>query len=147
MKRLIDATSFTAHLAVLRGGDAVYIEKSEPRGFFRLNTWIGQRIHIHTSAVGKALVCELAKTNVQDIWRRGAPRRTSSTITSFRRFWSELRNTTQRAYALDDEEDQIGGRCVAVPIRSGSGKVIAALGISAMTEHLSMVEAHRMGRD
>ena len=147
MRRLIEGTSLTSHLAVLRGGDAVYIEKREPNGFFRLNTWVGQRVYVHTSAVGKALVCELPKAELQDIWRRGLPARTPNTVSSFRAFWAELRRTRERGYALDDEEDQIGGRCVAVPIRAASGQVVASLGISAMTEHLSLSEAQQMSRN
>lgn len=136
MRQLIEGTSLTSHLAVLRGGDAVYIEKQEPNGFFRLNTWVGQRVYIHTSAVGKALVCDLPKADLQDLWKRGLPRRTPKTVTSFRAFWAELRRTRERGHALDDEEDQIGGRCVAVPIRSASGAIVAALGVSAVIDHL-----------
>jgi DNA-binding IclR family transcriptional regulator len=146
MRELIVGTSLTSHLAVLRGGDAVYIEKQEPNGFFRLNTWVGQRVYVHTSAVGKALVCELAKLDVQDIWKRGLPSRTPKTVTSFRAFWSELRRTRERGYALDDEEDQIGGRCVAVPVRAASGAVVAALGVSAVTHHLPSVQVDEVAQ-
>ena len=145
MQELIDGTSFTSHLAVLRGGDAVYIEKREPVGFFRLNTWVGQRVYIHTSAVGKALVCELTKDEVQELWKRGLPQRTLKTATSFRAFWAELKATRERGYALDDEEDQIGGRCAAAPIRTVSGKIIAALGVSAMADHLKTEEMPALG--
>lgn len=145
MQELIDGTSFTSHLAVLRGGDAVYIEKREPVGFFRLNTWVGQRVYIHTSAVGKALVCELTKDEVKDLWKRGLPQRTPKTVTSFRSYWTELKATRERGYALDDEEDQIGGRCVAAPIRTVSGKIIAALGVSAMADHLPTAEMPALG--
>ena len=145
MRQLIAGTSFTSHLAVLRGGDAVYIEKQESGGFFRLNTWVGQRVYIHTSAVGKALVCELRRDEVQDLWRRGLPQRTQNTVRSFQAFWKELRRTRERGYALDDEEDQIGGRCTAAPIRSASGEVIAALGVSAMADHLPTAEMDALG--
>ena len=143
MRELIGGTSLTSHLAVLRGGDAVYIEKQEPNGFFRLNTWVGQRVYVHTSAVGKALVCDLSKNDVQDLWKRGLPPRTPKTVRSFRAFWAELRRTRERGYALDDEEDQIGGRCVAVPIRAASGGIVAALGVSAVTDHLPSSETER----
>lgn len=146
MRKLIEGTSFTSHLAVLRGGDAVYIQKQEPAGFFRLNTWVGQRVYVHTSAVGKALVCELSKDEVREIWKRGLPRRTALTVTSFRSFWNELRRTRERGYAIDDEEDQIGGRCVAVPIRTPSGKLVASLGVSAMSDHLQSSEMDAAGR-
>jgi DNA-binding IclR family transcriptional regulator len=145
MQELIAGTSFSSHLAVLRGGDAVYIEKREPAGFFRLNTWVGQRVYIHTSAVGKALVCELTKDDVQERWKRGLPQRTLNTVTSFRAFWAELKATRERGYALDDEEDQIGGRCVAAPIRTFSGKIIAALGVSATADHVKTEEMPALG--
>lgn len=146
MRDLIGGTSFTSHLAVLRGGDAVYIEKQEPSGFFRLNTWVGQHVYVHTSAVGKALVCELQKAEVQDLWKRGLPARTLNTVTSFRAFWTDLRITRERGYALDDQEDQIGGRCVAVPIRAASGVILAAMGVSAVTDHLPSSDVGEMAR-
>jgi DNA-binding IclR family transcriptional regulator len=146
MRELIAGTSLTSHLAVLRGGDAVYIEKQELNGFFRLNTWVGQHVYVHTSAVGKALVCELSKAEVQDLWKRGLPLRTPKTVTSFRSFWAELRRTRERGYALDDEEDQIGGRCVAVPIRGASGSVVAALGVSAVRDHLPRSETDNLAQ-
>ncbi len=146
MRELIGGTSFTSHLAVLRGEDAIYIEKQEPEGFFRLNTWVGQRVYIHTSAVGKALACELTKDDAQSLWKRGLPRRTAKSATSFRAFWAELRRTRERGYALDDEEDQVGGRCVAAPIRSASGIIIAAIGVSAVAEHLPASEMDALGR-
>lgn len=146
MRKLIEGTSMTCHLAVLRGGDAVYIEKQEPRSFLRLNTWVGQRIYVHSSAVGKSLVCELPKAEAQEIWRRGLPRRTANTVTSFRAFWEELRRTAERGFAIDDQEDQIGGRCVAAPIRSAAGSIIAALGVSGMAEHMPSEEFETWGR-
>lgn len=136
MRNLIRGTFYTSHLAVLRDGEAVYIEKQEPKGFFKLNTWVGQRVYVHTSAVGKVLIAQLSRGEVQEIWRHGLPRRTSRSIKSFQNLWAELCRTRNRGYAVDDEEDQIGGRCVAAPVFSPAGAVVAALGVSAMAAHL-----------
>ena len=55
LRRLVERSGLTAHLAVLDHGEAVYIEKSEAAGFIKLDTWIGRRMDLHSTAVGKAL--------------------------------------------------------------------------------------------
>ena len=136
MRGLIENSFFTSHLAILRDGEAIYVEKHEPLGFFKLNTWVGQRVYVHSTAVGKALIAYQPKTEIQELWKRGLPRRTDRTITSIRRLWSELSETRKRGYAIDDQEDQIGGRCLAAPVFLSNGSVVAALGVSAMAAHL-----------
>ncbi len=53
LEELVKQLDFTAHLAILDRGEAVYIDKKEPSGFLKINSWIGKRNYVHTSAVGK----------------------------------------------------------------------------------------------
>src|SRR5437764_15207858 len=55
MRHLMEKTNLTCHLAILDGPDAVYIEKVEPQGFIRMDTWVGRRMRVHATSVGKAL--------------------------------------------------------------------------------------------
>jgi len=121
----------TAHLAVLDRGEAVYIEKVEAPSFIRMDTWVGRRMQINSTSVGKALVAWLPEQDVEEILRlHGLKKRTAHTITQRAKFIAELKKTRQRGYAVDDEENSLGARCVAVPVRDGLGNVRAALGVS-----------------
>src|ERR1700738_3858819 len=53
MRRLMEQTSLTCHLAILDGPDAVYIEKVEPQGFIKMDTWVGRRMHVHATSVAR----------------------------------------------------------------------------------------------
>jgi IclR family acetate operon transcriptional repressor len=130
------------HLAVLDNGRAVYIEKLEDESsFIKMDIWIGHRLPIHTTAIGKALVAFLAEEEILKILRlRGMEKKTKRTITSPQRFLLELEKVRQRGFAVDDEENSEGVRCVASPIFDASGKVIAAFGTSSVTLHIDDVK-------
>ena len=61
---------------------------------------------------------------------KGLPRRTENTITDFEELKKHLQLIRKQGYALDDEENERGVKCVAAPIRDQSGEVIAAISIS-----------------
>lgn len=126
------------HLAVLDNGRAVYIEKIEDESsFIKMDIWVGHRLPIHTTAIGKALVAFLPKDELLEILqKRGMEKKTRRTITSPQRFLAELEKVRQRGFAVDDEENSEGVRCVASPIFDASGKVIAAFGTSSVTLHI-----------
>jgi DNA-binding IclR family transcriptional regulator len=136
LEKLVAETGITAHLAILERGEAIYIDKCEAMGFFKINTWVGKRNYVHTSAIGKALIAELPDQQLREIWDQGLPKRTAKSITSFERLQAALRATRKKGYAIDDEEDELGGRCVAAPVRDVAGQVVAAIGISGAAAQL-----------
>jgi IclR family acetate operon transcriptional repressor len=145
LEELVKELEFTAHLAILDRGEAVYIDRKEPSGFLKINSWIGKRNYVHTSAVGKALIAYRGPTEVEEIWKNGLPKRTSQTITSLKRFKSELAEVLQCGYAIDLEEDEVGGRCLAAPVFNASGVVIAAIGISAIASQVADERLPKLG--
>jgi DNA-binding IclR family transcriptional regulator len=131
MRHLVQRVGLTAHLAVLDRGEAVYIERVEPPSFIRMDTWVGKRMQVNSTSVGKALVAWLPPVEAEEILRQhGLKRRTSHTITNRAKFLLELEKTRKRGYALDDEENSLGARCVAVPVFDPLGNVRASLGVS-----------------
>jgi DNA-binding IclR family transcriptional regulator len=137
LRALVDRTRLTAHLAVLDRGEAVYIEKVEAPGFIRMDTWVGRRMHVHSTSVGKALVGHLSTEEVEAIVREhGLAKRTPKTITSLSRFLADLAKVRQRGYAVDDEENSLGARCVAVPVFGPMGELEAALGVTGTTAQI-----------
>jgi len=138
MRRLMHQTNLTCHLAVLDGSEAVYIEKVEPEGFIRMDTWVGRRMKVHATSVGKALVAYIPQEHLEEIVREsGMERRTPKTITTLPRLLKELEKVRAQGYAVDDEENNLGARCVAAPIFEERGAIAASLGLSGTTQQVS----------
>src|SRR6267154_1883569 len=138
MRHLTHQTGLTCHLAVLDGADAVYIEKVEPEGFIRMDTWVGRRMRVHATSVGKAIVAHIPEEELGEIVRKSSmEKRTPKTITSLPRLLKELEKVRAQGYAVDDEENNLGARCVAAPVFSDRGTIEAALGLSGTTQQVS----------
>lgn len=138
MRHLMQQTGLTCHLAVLDGPDAVYIEKVEPEGFIRMDTWVGRRMRVHATSVGKAIVAYIPVEQLEGILRKsGMEKRTPKTITTAPRLLKELEKIRAQGYAVDDEENNLGARCVAAPVFDERGAIEASLGLSGTTQQVS----------
>ena len=132
MRELVNRSHLTVHLAILDGDEAVYIEKVDSPGFIKMDTWVGKRMEIHTTAVGKALAAFEPEEKIQRIVRdRGLRRVTPKSITSVQRFAKELDRVREAGYGIDDEENSLGVRCLGAPIFNEDDRVEAAIGMSA----------------
>lgn len=155
------ATRFgeTAHYAVLDDRSIVYRSKVDPpTGAARLTSTIGGRNPAHCTAVGKLLLASaLPDDESVAAWVRtgGLERRTEHTITTAAELATQLRTIRANGYAVDDQENEVGVNCIAVPIfltspRVPSGAVsVSALAyrtplprlVDALPEILSIVDA------
>ena len=128
MRHLVEHIRITTHLAVLDRGEAVYVEKVEAPSFVKMDTWIGRRIAVHTTAVGKAIFAYLPADEQEAIIRQhGLKKLTPKTITTPARLMKEFERIRHLGYAVDDEENSLGVRCVGAPIFNSSGRVEASI--------------------
>ena len=119
--RLVDALGETANLAMLDGDRVAYVAQVPGRHAMRMFTEVGRRVHPHCTAVGKALLATSADEEVRALLRRtGLPRRTPHTLTVAEDFLAELGHVRARGYAVDEEEQEVGVRCVAVALPAGA---------------------------
>src|SRR2546427_4761859 len=96
MSSLVERVHMTSHLAVLDQGEAVYVEKVEASGFFKVNTWVGRRMFVHSTSVGKCLLAWLPKHDVETIAKQqGLKKRTPETITSIPKLLLDLEHVKQ----------------------------------------------------
>ena len=131
MQALQERIHLTVHLAVLDQGEAVYIEKVDAPGFFKVNTWVGRRMYLHSTSVGKCLIAGMPRPEVESLLhQQGLKKRTPKTITSLTKLLAELELVVAQGHAMDDEENSVGARCVAVPVPGANGTAVAALGVS-----------------
>jgi DNA-binding IclR family transcriptional regulator len=130
LEGLVRDTGETGHLAVLDGGEAIYIEKVEARRALRIPSAVGRGYPAHATNLGKVLLAYLPPEEVRAIVEeRGLAAYTSNTITDLARLEAELVRIRSRGYAVDNEEYDEGLRCIGAPIQDHTGHVVAALGI------------------
>jgi len=138
LRHITEKTGLGSHLAVLDHNDAVYIERVESPGFIKMATWVGRRMTPHVTAVGKALICELDRSELLEIMASHPTKVVGpKTITSLPRLLRELEEVRERGVAIDDEEHAARVRCLAAPVYAASGEVIAALGVSGTVGQIS----------
>jgi IclR family transcriptional regulator, acetate operon repressor len=139
LQRLVDAIGESANLAMLDNHQVVYTAQVPGRHSMRMFTEVGRRAGVHCTAVGKTMLATLPPARVAEILHRsGLTPQTEHTITALPVMGQELERIRLRGYALDDEEQEVGVRCVAVALPGDPSR--AAISISGpstrMTEAL-----------
>jgi len=131
---LADKSRETVHMVVWDQGEVVYVEKVEPpleMGGLRMASRVGSRNPAHSCAVGKVLLSYFAADELADfVSRKGLASRTPHTITDQETLRQELRAIRAQGYAIDDEENEKGIRCVGSPVLGSSGRPVAAISVS-----------------
>lgn len=138
LHRLVDETQETVHLCILDEGEMLYLQKIEPQRTVRMASSIGRRAPAHSTAVGKAILAELPEREVDEmILKRGLKSLTPNTITRADKLKAELRATHTRGYAVDNEENEEGVRCVGAAVWDHSGRPVAAISVSGPSFRIS----------
>jgi IclR family KDG regulon transcriptional repressor len=131
---LSQRTNETVYLVILDRTEVVYVEKVEPEDssiILRTTSKVGQRNPAHSCAVGKALLAQLPERELEALIQGGPlVQRTENTITDSLQLKEHLKMVHGRGYAVDDEENERGIRCVAAPIRDERGRAVAAISVS-----------------
>jgi DNA-binding IclR family transcriptional regulator len=146
LTELAQRTALTAHMAVLENNEPLLIAKLEPSGTHPVATWVGKRIDYHCTSLGKALIAWMSEDEVRGIVREHRMlRHNENTIATFAALKHGLMITRAAGYAVDDEEEEIGIRCVGAPVLGVSGKVEAAVSVSGTIEQIRSEDIPRLG--
>lgn len=125
-----------ANLMVEEHGRGVFIYCAQGEEAVELDTHDGMRVHLQTTALGKAILAHRSEAEIQSIIdRHGLPAITEKTIVDRDDLMSDLEEINTRGFATDDEERVKGVRCVAAPILK-DGRSIAAVSVSAPKSRL-----------
>lgn len=123
-------TGETAQLAVFDRRQAVVIAKFDAAGPWRLYDRVGAERPAYCTALGKAQLAFQKPPILHDYLRATALEPfTTTTVTSVPKLTAELKRIARQGYALDNEEFSMGVRCLAVPVFTFTGAVVAALGL------------------
>lgn len=114
---LVEQLQETANLAMLDGDQIVYLAQAPSQYGMRMSAEVGHRVHAHSSGVGKAILATLADEEVRALLTRtGMPASTPATLVTEQLFFEELDRIRLRGYAIDDGEQELGVRCLAVVV-------------------------------
>ena len=133
LERLREQTGLTCHLGILDEVAPIYILKLENTQPIGIRSWVGKKLPLHSSGVGKALCAWLPDDKVaQMLPDEVLPRFTDTTITSKTALMAELARIRERGWAFDNAEDSPGIFCIAAPVFNRNHQVIAAISISGV---------------
>ena len=121
------------------GVEAVYIDKVESfASSIRMVSRVGSRIPLYCSGVGKALLADLTDQEIGEIWKNSRIRKlTPRTITELPVLMERVEQVRKDGYAVDDEENEEGVRCIAASLRDYHKDPVYALSISAPANRMT----------
>lgn len=142
LEALTEQTGYRSHLALLEGAEVIYLYSTLGKRYAPPPQPQGWRRPASCSALGKVLLAYLPASQLDHVLTSTSFERfTEFTITTPTALRQELHATRQRGYGLDVEESQLGGCCVAAPIRDEFGSIVAAISLSWISR--AELEANR----
>ena len=122
LRKLMEQTGETVHFVKREGAEIVYIDKVEAyQNSIRMVSHIGSRMPFYRSAVGKAMAANMTEQEVRDLWEASEIIRvTPSTIVDYEEFCRALGHVRENGYALDNEENETGVRCIGASLMISS---------------------------
>jgi DNA-binding IclR family transcriptional regulator len=146
LEKLREWSGESVNLAIRDHGEVVYIERLFGHHSLGIRSELGKRGHLHSTALGKVLLahaspeeCQAVLSNYEFIPV------TPKTITNPQDFQAELQRVRDQGYAVDEEENELGGRCLAAAVFDVSGRPVAALSISVPIQRLPHEKIPRYG--
>jgi len=137
LRELREKVDETVHCAVLDGAEIMYVFNLEGTQAIRMRADIGVRKPAYCTAEGQVLLAYQPLEVVERVIARGLPARTPQTIVDPEALKKVLEGIRARGYAIEDEESEIGMRCIAAPLLNDAGEVVAAVGVAGPVTRLS----------
>jgi IclR family transcriptional regulator, KDG regulon repressor len=137
----------SVNLAVRDGNEVVYIERMFGNHSLGIRSELGRRGWLHSTSLGKAIVSFLPDVERTALFSNYFLYQvTPFTITDKDLLENELQNIKQRGYALDEQENELGGRCVGAPVFDRFGYPIAAISISVPIQRFPEEDVIKYGK-
>ena len=140
MRELHAQTGETVNLSVRHDDEIVYVERtSSGRSAMRIVHAIGARAPLHVTAAGKLFLLEEGFARLRDYAKRtGLAAHTKNTLSSLPLLERELERIQRQGWATDNEEAELGVRCVAAGVRDDAGNLVAALSLSTPADRMKV---------
>lgn len=149
LERLSNISGETVHLVRRDGSDILYIHKIEAKvGTIRMVSRVGMIHPMYCSGVGKAIMATLPEKEVKKIWDASViERKTDKTIVTYEDMLTTLEEVRKKGYALDDEENEEGVRCIAASLRGYGKSVKYAFSVSGPVSRMTKERVEELAED
>lgn len=149
MERLSDLSGETVHLVQREENNILYIYKIEAKvGTIRMVSQVGMVHPMYCSGVGKAIMATLPEEEVKKIWDESIiEEKTDKTITDYAKMQEVLEEVRKNGYALDEEENEKGVRCIAACLYGHQKEVKYAFSISGPTSRMTRERVRELSVD
>ncbi len=138
MKKITSEVNESSYIGILREGNAIYLGISETSLPVRVASRVGKDVPAYTTAIGKAQLAYAPEEEINKIYPESRLKRyTPNTIVSLAELKRQLKEVAANDYAVDNEELEVGVRCIAVPIKDYLGVPVAALSVSGPVSRMS----------
>jgi len=130
-ERLFEKTGFRSIFAAEMGGRAVFVHTASGNKMGWAHERLGNRLYLHNTAVGKAILAELPRPRVEqflDTW--GMPRETENTITDRDALFAELETVREQGYAVNHAENYRELHAIGVAATRQSGDVVGGFSVT-----------------
>jgi len=146
LEKLRESTGFTVFLCMYDNGEQVVLEKLDGTGTVMFKAYVGQRKRLNTSGSGKAIAAYLSPSDLQLVLDRGLEKFTTDSIADEGAFLAHLEEVRKHGYAVDDNEGEMGVRCVGAPIFMYGNRLYGAVSISTLNENLPLSEVPKYAK-
>jgi IclR family acetate operon transcriptional repressor len=138
LEHLATESGFTAHIAVMREGESMYIDRVPGTGLMQFSSYVGMRWPLHASGVGKAILAFLPdEERAQVLKYLPLTKLTQYTITARQQLEKQLREFHRVGYAWEVNEGEPGVACVAAPIFGPEQLLLAAVSVTGTTHQIN----------
>jgi IclR family transcriptional regulator, KDG regulon repressor len=142
IEKLVASTKETVNLGILDAGEVVVINTVESPQAVRMASKIGNRRHLHSTALGKVFLAGLPEKEFLRLIRmKGLPRLTPNSLVTKADVIAEIERVRKQGWAMDNQENEMDGRCIGAPVFGPDGKVVGALSISGPVFRMDMARA------
>ncbi len=138
LQLLMEGSGETANLVMLDGNEAVYMDQVPSPRLVRMFAGVGRRVPLHSTGSGKAMLsCLPPEERARIVAEKGLSPSTPHTITTAAALEDELIKVGRQGFAVDDEEQEEGVRCIAAPVRDSTRRVVAAMSLSGPSTRMT----------
>ena len=144
MEDVVERLHESSSVSVLEGTDILYVARVPTKRIMSVNLAIGVRLPAFATSMGRVLLAHLPNDQLEAYFAAATFQRlTPQTVSSEADLRRVLKQVRQQGWAMVDQEVEVGVRSAAAPIRDQSGRVIAAINVSA---HASRVNLRQLRR-
>lgn len=138
LRQLMESTGETANLGIEADGHVLFVAQVETHAPIRAFFPPGTKSSAHASGIGKVLLANMGEDQLKRVLSGPMQAFTDKTLSDKNDLLRDLITIRERGYSVDDEERNIGMRCIAAPIQDVHGTTVAGISVSGPTSRISL---------